>query len=112
VEWQGHVSTGLQAIAAEAIRSLWKELARMNNNTTAERPANDEMIEGYYDGRDSTSPEPSGNRSYSYRHGFLNGRDDRSGKPRATAAELREQADLAMDLDGAIATREAYRHDQ
>ena len=41
----------------------------------------------------------SDNRPDSYRHGFLNGRDDLSGKPRATAETLREQADIAMEKD-------------
>lgn len=48
------------------------------------RPANEEMVEGYRDGLDMGSPEPSDNRSASYRHGFANGRDDRAGKPRAS----------------------------
>lgn len=78
-------------------------------NQTTNRPANDEMIEGYLDGRDLSSPEPSDNRSHSYRHGFLNGRDDRRGKPRSSAAELSRLADLAMDLDGATATIEAHQ---
>lgn len=65
-----------------------------------ERPANDEMVEGYIDGFDLDSPEPSANRSHSYRHGFANGRDDRSGKgPRAAASELREMAQRAMEAD-------------
>lgn len=38
------------------------------------RPANDEMVQGYFDGLDLTSPQPSANRSRSYRHGFANGR--------------------------------------
>lgn len=66
-----------------------------------ERSANDEMVEGYRDALDLSSPEPSDNRSHSYRHGFANGRDDRSGKPRASAAELRVMADLAMAKDEA-----------
>ncbi len=65
------------------------------------RSANDDMIEGFIDGYDLNAPEPSANRSHSYRHGFANGRDDRSGKPRASAAELRRLADLAMAKDEA-----------
>ena len=38
--------------------------------------AEDEMLEGYLDGRKPDNPEPSGNRSRSYRHGFQSGRDD------------------------------------
>ena len=63
------------------------------------RPANQEMIEGYRDGLNLDCPEPSGNRSHSYRHGFANGRDDRKGKPRASFDELRRQADGAMMRD-------------
>jgi hypothetical protein len=39
--------------------------------------ANDEMIAGFLDGYDLTAPEPSGNRSQSYRHGFKAGRNDK-----------------------------------
>jgi hypothetical protein len=63
------------------------------------RPANDEMVEGFFDGYDPNAPEPSANRSASYRHGFANGRNDLAGKPRASAAELRRIADKAMDED-------------
>src|SRR6202047_3552001 len=56
-----------------------------------------EMLDGYFDGFDPDSPEPSGNRSASYRHGFWNGRDDRKGRPRDSAANLRVQAELAAD---------------
>jgi hypothetical protein len=62
-------------------------------------PANSEMIEGYMDGLDLSSPEPSDNRSHSYRHGFANGRDDRRGKPRATYAELIQWAEEAIEAD-------------
>lgn len=62
-----------------------------------------EMIEGYRDGRDGSSPEPSSNRSRSYRHGFANGRDDLSGTPRASAHELREIADYCIAMDEAAA---------
>ncbi len=61
--------------------------------------ANDEMITGYRDGRDRDSPEPSANRTHSYRHGFANGRDDLHRSPRDAAANLRAQADAAMALD-------------
>lgn len=64
-----------------------------------ERPANTEMIEGYCDGLNLDCPEPSDNRSASYRHGFANGRDDRRGKPRASVAEIIRQADEAMAVD-------------
>ena len=61
--------------------------------------ANEEMIDGYRDGFDMDCPEPSGNRSASYRHGFLNGRDDRRGKPRASYAELNRQGLAAVIAD-------------
>mgnify|MGYP003443714893 CR=1 FL=1 len=38
--------------------------------------ANDEMIQGYRDGRNLENPEPNDNRSHSYRHGFKAGRSD------------------------------------
>jgi hypothetical protein len=46
--------------------------------------ANAEMIEGFMDGYDLSNPEPSGNRSRSYRHGFRSGRAEKcfSGKER------------------------------
>jgi hypothetical protein len=61
--------------------------------------ANDEMVQGFLDGYDLTAPEPSANRSASYRHGFENGRDDRRGKPRDSAENLIRQAELAMLFD-------------
>lgn len=39
--------------------------------------ANQDMIEGFMDGYDINAPEPSGNRSYSYKHGFMAGRNDK-----------------------------------
>lgn len=62
----------------------------------------DEMLEGYLDGFRADSPEPSGNRSKSYCHGFRNGRDDLARNPRTTADYLRQQAEEAikMDLEG------------
>ena len=63
------------------------------------KPANAEMIEGFKDGYDLDAPEPSANRSHSYRHGFANGRDDRRGKPRATFEALVQMAEAAMIAD-------------
>jgi hypothetical protein len=61
------------------------------------RPANDEMVQGFMDGFDLTAPEPSANRSASYRHGFLNGRADKTGKSRGLSfSELNKLADEAM----------------
>lgn len=59
----------------------------------------DEMTQGYLDGLDASNPEPSANRSHSYRHGFANGRDDLHRRPRASADELRQQADEAEQKD-------------
>ena len=57
----------------------------------------DDMVDGYLDGFGSLLKEfPQGsNRSDIYRHGWLNGRDDRLGKPRASAGTLRS---VAADL--------------
>lgn len=66
------------------------------------RPANAEMIEGFKDGYDLNAPEPSANRSHSYRHGFANGRDDRRGQPRDTHANLVAAAEAAMAADEAV----------
>lgn len=67
----------------------------------------DDMTQGYLDGfRDDRLAEPPslGNRSHSYCHGWRNGRDDRIGQPRDTAANLRRQdAEAeARDLRGVI----------
>jgi hypothetical protein len=63
------------------------------------KPANHDMVQGYMDGLDINNPEPSSNRSASYRHGFANGRDDRCGKPRDSFANLISAADAAMSED-------------
>lgn len=66
----------------------------------ASRPANDEMVQGYMDGFDLSSPAPSANRSHSYRHGFAAGRSDRGEQaPWRNAAEAVILADEAMALD-------------
>jgi hypothetical protein len=59
------------------------------------------MIDGYKDGFDHNSPDPSGNRSASYLHGFANGRDDLRRKPRADYKTLVAMADAAMAKDEA-----------
>ena len=67
------------------------------------RPANAEMIEGFRDGYDLDAPEPSANRSHSYRHGFANGRDDvLHKKPRDTFENILKQAEAAMDADASL----------
>lgn len=66
----------------------------------ADRSANDEMVRGYLDGFDITSPEPSDNRSHSYRHGFKAGRADREGRCEwPSVAHARILADETMALD-------------
>jgi hypothetical protein len=70
-----------------------------SEHETTSQPANDDMLQGYLDGFDLSSPEPSSNRSHSYRHGFANGRDDRHNKPRASASEIRRLATEATEAD-------------
>lgn len=65
-----------------------------------ERPANTEMIQGFMDGYDLTAPEPSSNRSASYRHGFMCARiDKRVILENYSAGQLRKMADDAMAQD-------------
>lgn len=64
--------------------------------------ANTDMVEGYLDGFRATEadfPDRLANRGESYRHGWLNGRDDRLGSPRSSAADLSEKADEAIKKD-------------
>jgi hypothetical protein len=65
------------------------------------RPANDEMIQGYMDGYDLNAPEPSANRSESYRHGFTVGRAEKTNKKLPNVETLRAAADVAMAKDEA-----------
>jgi hypothetical protein len=60
--------------------------------------AEQEMIEGYLDGRiDERQELPDlSNRSGAYIHGWRNGRDDRTRKPRASIRILRMEADAAL----------------
>lgn len=57
------------------------------------------MVEGYFDGRKKDSPEPSGNRSRAYRHGFQSGRDDLARKPSAPYDVRRKQAEEIIRED-------------
>jgi hypothetical protein len=54
------------------------------------------MTDGYLDGLKPDNPEPSANRSASYRHGFANGWDDLAHSPRLPAQVLRLLADQAI----------------
>ena len=47
-----------------------------------------QMLEGYLDGLDRDAPEPSSNRTESYRHGFANGRDGLRRCPRRRLKKL------------------------
>jgi hypothetical protein len=58
-----------------------------------------DMAQGYLDGRHVENPQPDETRSWSYRHGFANGRAERLGGPRALAATLRIMAEQAIALD-------------
>lgn len=58
------------------------------------------MVEGFRDGYDLTAPEPSANRSASYRHGFMCARIDKGlVQWQGTTGRLREMADVAMNED-------------
>jgi hypothetical protein len=59
------------------------------------------MIEGFCDGYDLTAPDPSSNRSNSYRHGFMVGRLDKTPADRKKyhAGQLTRMADEAMEAD-------------
>lgn len=57
------------------------------------------MVEGYSDGFNLDNPEPSANRSYSYRHGFANGRADKTHKRIAQCSVLRVRAAEAIEKD-------------
>jgi hypothetical protein len=70
---------------------------------TLEKRFHDEMVEGYLDGLKPDNPEPSANRSHSYRHGFANGRDDIAHSPRLPAQVLRLLADQAVRDDVLVA---------
>jgi hypothetical protein len=63
-------------------------------------PANDEMVSGYMDGFNLDVPNPSENRRRSYRHGFANGRSDKTGQHRGfSCGQLERMADTAMAAD-------------
>ncbi len=61
--------------------------------------AEEDMLDGYRDGFDDDRaelPESLSNRGAAYKHGWLNGRDDRVGKPRDVASVLRRRAYMAL----------------
>jgi hypothetical protein len=57
------------------------------------------MVQGFMDGYDISAPEPSANRSESYRHGFMVGRGEKTGNLAGTFQSLSQAADAAMDAD-------------
>lgn len=79
--------------------SIWGVEMTVTDAKSLEETFLDEMVEGYRDGRNPDNPEPSQNRSNSYRHGFANGRDDHARSPRASAAMLRLMAEKAIRDD-------------
>lgn len=58
----------------------------------------DDFREGYRDGRDPDAPEPSANRSASYRHSFAVGRAELANNP-IPAARSRIDAENAAKKD-------------
>jgi hypothetical protein len=58
--------------------------------------AENDMVDGYRDGRQRDSMEPGQNRSEAYRFGFANGRDDLTKNPRAPAEILRAEAERIL----------------
>lgn len=57
----------------------------------------DDMTEGYLQGLSSSAtnlPDCFKAKSVAFRHGWLNGRDDRLGKPRDDADVLRRRASM------------------
>jgi hypothetical protein len=64
----------------------------------AENRAHSEMIEGYLAGfKDTRDEMENSNRSEAYVHGWLNGRDDRVGKSRASYTTLRAEAERLIE---------------
>lgn len=60
----------------------------------------DDALEGYRDGRDPNSPEPSDNRGHLYRHCWHTGRREIEGR-HLPAAVSRVLARIAEDADNA-----------
>lgn len=68
----------------------------MNHKATQSNP---EMVQGFMDGYDLSCPEPSDNRSYSYRHGFRSGRADKGFPRKENFEQVLAMAEEAMRLD-------------
>lgn len=90
------IKAGLQEIL-EKVRSgeFSKE---KTSNGVMRRILRDEMLQGFLDGYDDDRDEyPSeSNRSAAYKHGWLNGRDDRLQAPRDVASNLRAIAEKIL----------------
>lgn len=59
-----------------------------------------EMVDGYWAGRSDGCldyPEIYRGKSTAFKHGWLNGRDDRVGKPREKATVLRARAEMILN---------------
>lgn len=65
------------------------------------KPANDEMVLGFREGYNLSNPPPSGNRSASYRHGFMVARIDKGLMDSPGIDALEMLADQAMVADEA-----------
>jgi hypothetical protein len=61
--------------------------------------SDDEFVQGYLDGHDPDSPEPSENRSHRYRHSFAIGRAELEGKALLPADAARYAARQAEEKD-------------
>ena len=64
----------------------------------------DDMVAGYLAGFSSGSaelPECHWTKPSAFRHGWLNGRDDRIGQPREPARVLRARADMIVSARSA-----------
>lgn len=79
--------------------AIWKSLTKRDPEALAQL-AEEERYQGFMDGSRPDCPEPSANRSASYRHGFACARADRANKPAfGGAAAALEAARLAEEED-------------
>ena len=73
-------------------------MVKVNGIEITKGCSNDDYIEGYMDGRDPNSPEPSDNRSECYKHSFDIGRREGTGKHLKYDAAIK-RAELAKAKD-------------
>jgi hypothetical protein len=76
------------AMGPEFLRAQPSGFASGGSIVSSDDMINSEMTDGYRDGLDPDSPEPSANRTQSYRYGFLNGRDDLRHAPRVLGESM------------------------